>query len=69
MDLSQIRGRAHGILSIRFLGLFYTWTFMAVLKLWQFSGSTPMTRTSGRMVLMARAVPVNHKIIKRKNGK
>jgi hypothetical protein len=42
---------------------------MAVLKLWQFSGSTPMTKTSGRMVLMARAVPVNHKIIKRKNGK
>ena len=33
---------------------------MAVLKLWQFSGSTPMTSTSGRMVLMARAVPRFH---------
>jgi hypothetical protein len=32
-------------------------TFMALLKLWQFSGSTPMTRTSGRMVLTARATP------------
>jgi hypothetical protein len=52
------KNQEHRIFS---LGIFYLWTFMAVLKLWQFSGSTPMTRTSGRMVFMARAVPVKRK--------
>ena len=32
-------------------------TFIAVLKLVQFSGSTPIIRTSGFIVLIARATP------------
>ena len=49
------------ICSINLLGLntFTAPTFMALLKLMQFSGSTPITVTSGFIVLIAKAIPAN----------